>query len=633
MLSLCMMVKDEEEMLPRCLASVREFVDEIIVVDTGSTDRTPQIAESFGARVYHHPWEDHFSKHRNQSIRYATGDWFMYLDGDEEIVNPTGRWIREAVLDQDVDSISFEFVSLYAGGKKSFHTQQRMFRMDRGVFFEGRIHNRIVGVRSTRVYPVRVVHHGYNVDYAKAKQKHERRLRILKKEIDEDPLNPIHHHYLAVAHLSAPDYNLAAQESMLALEQAESSGEAASFFYAWTHFVAVSSLHRLGRLDEARRICRLGLERFPNDPDLRFMACHIAFDDSDHEALKAHASAYFSIKEGPARDLASQGMIHWTTYDRGWEIHWLTAMSHYREGDRIGYEAAMAKTFASASQAADVHHAVMRFHMQNGDYGSAEAWLKKAFESDSRNEDILFSGIELAIRMKNEPMEIHWWKELLHGFPEKKGRMLLQADKALNERRPSEGKKLLEALISRWPDEKEILDRWICLAVLFLREGSCEESKLALDRVFPRMSDEPVALLSMAIIQYRSGRMDELARALDRVLLHFGISEDREIQSLQELGAFFFLLGEKFLERGDAGAAILSCETALDMNFEVQGVHQTLAMALKQEGRLKASLEHLRSALLCSKDPKPLLLEMADLYRRMGHTAAAALCLEKGEST
>src|SRR5204863_18128 len=81
-LSLCMIVKDEEEMLPGCLEPIRHHVDEIIVVDTGSTDRTVEIAESFGAKVIHFPWNGSFSDARNVGLDAASGDWLMYLDAD-----------------------------------------------------------------------------------------------------------------------------------------------------------------------------------------------------------------------------------------------------------------------------------------------------------------------------------------------------------------------------------------------------------------------------------------------------------------------------------------------------------------------------------------------------------------------
>jgi glycosyltransferase involved in cell wall biosynthesis len=84
-ISLCMIVKNEEHCLRRCLDSVRDYVDEMIIVDTGSTDHTVEIAKSYHAQIYHHPWENDFSKHRNQSLSYATGDWILQLDADEEL--------------------------------------------------------------------------------------------------------------------------------------------------------------------------------------------------------------------------------------------------------------------------------------------------------------------------------------------------------------------------------------------------------------------------------------------------------------------------------------------------------------------------------------------------------------------
>src|SRR3954453_23167764 len=77
--SLCMIVKDEEAMLPRSLGAVAAFVDELIVVDTGSSDRTVGIAESFGATVLHHPWDGDFAAARNVGLDAATSDWLMYL--------------------------------------------------------------------------------------------------------------------------------------------------------------------------------------------------------------------------------------------------------------------------------------------------------------------------------------------------------------------------------------------------------------------------------------------------------------------------------------------------------------------------------------------------------------------------
>src|SRR4030066_1633675 len=84
-ISVCMIVKNEEKFLAQCLKSVKDATDEIIIVDTGSADKTVEIAQSFGAKVYHHPWRNSFSEARNHSISYAVCDWILQIDADESL--------------------------------------------------------------------------------------------------------------------------------------------------------------------------------------------------------------------------------------------------------------------------------------------------------------------------------------------------------------------------------------------------------------------------------------------------------------------------------------------------------------------------------------------------------------------
>ncbi|HIG95637.1 TPA: glycosyltransferase family 2 protein, partial [Candidatus Woesearchaeota archaeon] len=90
-LSLCMIVKDEERFLSACLESVRGLVDEAIIVDTGSSDKTKEIARGFvdqiGGKLLDFVWADNFSAARNESLKYATGDWILVLDADEVIAH------------------------------------------------------------------------------------------------------------------------------------------------------------------------------------------------------------------------------------------------------------------------------------------------------------------------------------------------------------------------------------------------------------------------------------------------------------------------------------------------------------------------------------------------------------------
>ncbi len=94
-LSVCLIARNEENNLPRALASVAGLADELVVIDTGSTDRTVEIAQGFGAAVGSFAWCDDFSAARNAAIERATGDWILWLDADEELLPPSRRQWRE----------------------------------------------------------------------------------------------------------------------------------------------------------------------------------------------------------------------------------------------------------------------------------------------------------------------------------------------------------------------------------------------------------------------------------------------------------------------------------------------------------------------------------------------------------
>lgn len=96
-LCLCMIVKDEEATLPLCLGGVKDVVNEIVVLDTGSSDRTPEIAREFGARVYDFEWCNDFSAARNQSLKYVQGDWVLVLDADEVLVPEIVPTLKQAI--------------------------------------------------------------------------------------------------------------------------------------------------------------------------------------------------------------------------------------------------------------------------------------------------------------------------------------------------------------------------------------------------------------------------------------------------------------------------------------------------------------------------------------------------------
>src|SRR3989338_7182709 len=98
-ISLCMMAKNEEKLLEQCLNSVKSIADEIIIVDTGSTDRTKEIAKKFNAKIYDFRWVDDFSAARNESLKHATKNWIMVLDADESIAEEDLHELQKLISD------------------------------------------------------------------------------------------------------------------------------------------------------------------------------------------------------------------------------------------------------------------------------------------------------------------------------------------------------------------------------------------------------------------------------------------------------------------------------------------------------------------------------------------------------
>jgi glycosyl transferase family 2/flagellin-like protein len=204
-LSLCMIVKDEEEMLPGCLSAVRDVVDEMVVVDTGSSDATVQIARSFGAKVIEFPWNGSFADARNISLDNATGDWVMYLDADEHLMEEDAAQLRD-VLRRTWREAFYLVETNFTGGEDSgaavTHHALRLWRHRPQYRFEGRIHEQKTHTMPTylperfETTAVRMKHYGYLRSRIAAKDKSKRNIELLEIEAREAP-SPFNDYNLA----------------------------------------------------------------------------------------------------------------------------------------------------------------------------------------------------------------------------------------------------------------------------------------------------------------------------------------------------------------------------------------------------------------------------------------------------
>ncbi|MEL7564890.1 MAG: glycosyltransferase family 2 protein [Dehalobacterium sp.] len=128
-ISLCMIVKNEEEILARCLDTAKDLVDEINIVDTGSTDRTVEIAQQYTDRVFHFEWINNFAAARNESFKYATKDYILYLDADDVLLEADRAKLKKLkkTLDPSVDSVSM----YYDAGTDEFGNVTMRYRRNR----------------------------------------------------------------------------------------------------------------------------------------------------------------------------------------------------------------------------------------------------------------------------------------------------------------------------------------------------------------------------------------------------------------------------------------------------------------------------------------------------------------------
>jgi tetratricopeptide (TPR) repeat protein len=186
-ISVSMILKNEEKFLPGCLESIKGLADEIIVVDTGSTDRTMEIARDYGAKIYEHPWQNDFSFHRNQSIEYATGDWILILDADEELDPKEHEIIRSAIKRKDIDSISFVVYNKIQSGRIGFLNSHRLLRNHKGFKYSGIVHNQLEVTGKTLMSHLRVIHHGYGLPDEQMKKKAQRTEALLLQQLQESP--------------------------------------------------------------------------------------------------------------------------------------------------------------------------------------------------------------------------------------------------------------------------------------------------------------------------------------------------------------------------------------------------------------------------------------------------------------
>ncbi len=188
LLTLCMMVKNEAENLARCLQTVQGIVDQIVVVDTGSTDGSKSIAGRFTDQVFDFTWNNDFSAVRNYALRHAAGEWILQLDADERIEPDAWVSVRSLLSGTKADGLLVKIRNFHPSGDSVQFLdseQLRLFRNRPAYRYENRIHEQVTPSllrRKGRLQKtdLRILHYGYQKN---SKQKAERNLQLIEEEL------------------------------------------------------------------------------------------------------------------------------------------------------------------------------------------------------------------------------------------------------------------------------------------------------------------------------------------------------------------------------------------------------------------------------------------------------------------
>jgi tetratricopeptide (TPR) repeat protein len=662
-LSLCMIVKDEEKALPSCLESVVGLVDEIIVVDTGSTDRTVEIAKSYGAKVYFHPWEDHFSKHRNQSIGYASKDWILILDADEALAPGSHDAVREATKNDSIDSIYVLVRNTFDHGKgEAANNSIRLFRNDGLIRYEGRVHNRLVGYTNSLLYPVTIHHEGYNLSREQSNKKFLRTTTLLKRDIEENPSHPRAYHYLAASYLSQNMYQEAIEAAKRAIFLAEQS-QAEDFLYLWSHFIAGFACLKTGDLNQSERICRDALKKSFLHLDSHFILTIVEYHKGNWASSIAHSSEFLQLCERHRSRPGDFGPMVHNTIRHGWQVY----VYSYLAFRHLGKEEEEKRNLISAVERCpdlfELYQLLTQLLLKESDYLHAEQYLREAIKNAHQDSEIYRTGAQIYKGLGLSGKEREFLEILAESTPSdasvlsRIGALCLEQreyekatvflEKALSVDSTNLGARVnlgiaarrtghtqmalshFESAIAQDPHSVEALSN---LAYLYYELGQIEVAGETFERLL-QIDDSLIDVhLILCLIYARTGALEMTIKGCERVLKLISLHYDKTIGSVDDLGDVFLEIGKKCIESGQHAEAFLALDVALLLKESCQNTVKEFAQHCFSRASYDSCIKCLEKGIRLGTVESDTLHLMAKCYEHLGMDEASALCYEQARS-
>jgi tetratricopeptide (TPR) repeat protein len=441
--SLCMIVKNEERNLPACLASVADLVDEVIVVDTGSTDKTKEIAAGLGVKVFDFAWVDSFSAARNESLRHATGQWIFWMDADDRLDPDNREKLRTLFASLKPSNIAYSMKCLCLPdpetGTATVVDHIRLFPNYPLNRWEHRVHEQILPAIRRAGGEIRwcdvVIHHAGYQNPGLRRRKLERDIRLLELEHAELGDHPFTLFNLGSVYQELGRYGLALTFLRRSLELSSPSDSIVRKLYA-----LIVNCHRVQQhIGDALAACQDGRRLFPNDAELLFAEALLRRDQNDlqgaasclSELLQLEPDSHFASVDAGLRGYKAHHNLGVIYRQLGKlaeaESEWRTVVTE--RPDFLPAWQALAELYLTKQRWAELEEVVTR--LESGPHARIEAAVLRGRAELARGD------FAIARRRLEEVIAAHpqalWPRVILSHVLLKEGRDLAAAANALNE--------------------------------------------------------------------------------------------------------------------------------------------------------------------------------------------------------
>jgi len=480
-LSLCMIVRDSSATLGPCLQSIKPWVDEIIVLDTGSLDNTRDIAREHGAKVFEFPWCDDFAAARNQSLQHARGQWLFWMDSDDTIDAISGKKLRDLANQPEHKAMAYVCqVRCPAGPDEGDYATEtvvdhvKLLRNHPLIRFTGRIHEQVLpSIRKlggeVEWTDISVIHSGSDLSPAGRQRKLARDLRLLELELTDNPDSTFALFNFGMTLL----HSGRAAEAVNPLSRSIALAFPGESHLRKVYALLASAYAQLDRTETSHKICLLGLIACPHDPELLF-----------RKGLCEQSLGQWSEAEQTLRRLVEMPPgKHFSSIDRG----------------IVGVKA---------------WHNLAGIYERLGKPHSASAAWRRVIAFDPRNSAAwrnLISSLRLAKDFAGlEEIAAHPDKTLVSADL----RLIAQANLLVARGDMNAAAAQLESAVQSG-GSTEILDE---LCRLTFMNAMLPEAARALSELSRRRPDDPSVWLNLASIQLRSGNLHAAAESAARSL-------------------------------------------------------------------------------------------------------------------